>query len=122
MSDNENVRFTFNDTEQVGSEPDTSRLPAFRRFDPDPGIDAEIAVERGVATPEQEEYVEQLKAERPLGVETGDKIEVEVTEEQAASGKAIYFVDEAGAPLLANEDGSVTRRDSAVPDPREEVQ
>lgn len=114
---NESIRLTFDDAELVWPEPDASRLPAFRRFDADPAIDAEIAVERGVATPEEEEYVEELRGAKPIPVRTGVGIEVEIPAGQSASG---YF--EEGGQLLGNEDegGGLTLIYSAVPDPREE--
>jgi hypothetical protein len=52
--------------------------------------------------------------------ENGDTIEVELTPEQAldfGSGKAVGYVVR-DQELLANEDGTFTQRESAVPDER----
>ena len=110
--------FRFPDVEQVPAEsPDASHLAS--RFDADPGISAEIAVERGEATPEEEDFVEQLRAEQPLEVETGDTIEAEVPfdPEQTKPQAVAYFPDQAAA-LLANEDGATfTQRETATPNP-----
>ena len=108
MEDKKKITWTFHDAEQVPAEsPDASHLPS--RFDADPGISAEIAVERGEATPEEQAFYDELQADHPLMVETGDKIEVETNH---APGKAVsHFVD-GEAPLLSNPDGSVTRLDS----------
>ncbi|MGH2980857.1 MAG: hypothetical protein ACRDKV_02285 [Solirubrobacterales bacterium] len=84
---NETVRLTFNDTEQVPADsPDASHLPS--RFDADPAISAEIAVERGEATLEQKEFVDALNADYPLLVSTGHSTEYELPrrERRLASG------------------------------------
>lgn len=116
------IRFKFPHTEELGIPPDESKLPAFRRFDADPAVDAETAVERGVATPEEEDFVRESEAYEPYVHDTGDTDEVEVPDEQAAPGKAVaYFTDtDKRAPDLANEDGSFTWRESAHPDRRDE--
>jgi hypothetical protein len=53
------------------------------------------------------------------GDETGDMIEVELTIDQAQPFTATSYIVDDKAPLLSNEDGTVTRLDSAVPDPTE---
>jgi hypothetical protein len=116
----ETIRFTFNDTEEIGLPPDESRLPAMPELDQERAVAAEIAVERGIATPEQEEYVEQLHTDRPLLVETGDQSQYEAGREQydragrAAREKGSGTVgscveNDQEAELLGNEDGTFTQ-------------
>ncbi len=105
-------RFTFRDTELVETTPPAVEPPA--RFDAVPGISAEKAVERGIATPVEEAWVEWMR-EEPLVVETGDTIEVELDPEQMRKGAITsYVVNDAEAPLLANPDGTFTRLDNAT--------
>lgn len=113
------IRFTFPDTDRLPGVPHAHKPPP-PRYDPDPGISAEIAVETGVANEEEEAWVEWLR-EPGRSVLTGDSIEVDMTPEQAAPGVlTTYFVDDLGAPKLSNPDGTVTRVDSTVPDPTHE--
>jgi hypothetical protein len=118
------IRFKFPHIEEVGIPPDESRLPAMPELDADRAVAAEIAVERGIATPEQEEYVSESEAFQPYLHDTGDTDEVEVPDAQAAPGKAaVYFTDtDKRAPDIANEVGSFTWLESARPDPRDEGQ
>lgn len=104
------IRITFADHAEIDTEPPGDHPPP-ARFDADPDISAEIAVERGLATEQEQEWVAWLE-EPPLRIENGDTIEVEVPD---AATRA-YVVDDQ-APLLSNEDGTLTRLDNLMPDP-----
>jgi hypothetical protein len=111
------VRLIFPEVEQVPPDsPDASHLPS--THDADPGVSAEIAVERGEATPQQEAYVEALDADQPLLVGRGETIEVE--HEAPPRSAASTFSDTGDEPMLANPDGTFTRLESTRPDPSEE--
>lgn len=105
------IRITFPDHDLIETTPPGDPPPP--RFDADPDISAEIAVERGVATAWEREWVAWLQ-EPPLRIDRGDTIEVEIPD----AGASAYVVDEQ-APLLANQDGTFTRLDNLMPDPTE---
>jgi hypothetical protein len=123
----DSIRLTFHDGEELSTRPDESKLPAMPGLDADPAVAAEVAVERGIATPEQADYVEQCESYDPYLATSEDTDEVEISAEQEARARAArrslthaYFPEDDAHPVLVNEDGSTTRLVNAQPDPREE--
>lgn len=123
MSDE--IRFTFMDSEAYpATGPDDSHLPPGE--DADRGISAEIAVERGDPTPEQEAFVQALKEDQEQHDLFRDGNTTEVT---VGSEAAVREALQRGGPLavsnfigaggmLSNPDGTFTFTEDARPDPR----
>ena len=116
------MKFNFPHYEEIGTPTDESRLPAMPELDQDRAVAAEIAVERGVATPEQEDYIREDDANVPVQVESSESVEVLFSEEQIAEGPAAlsYHEEAPDGLMFSNPDGSVTHYMDARPDPRGE--
>ena len=93
--------------------------PPPARFDADPDISAEKAVERGVATEAEAAWVEWLQ-EEPTAI-ANDEDDIEYTlGADVDPGEAVVHFDRPDAPKIANEKGGETTLETTQPDPRSE--